>query len=175
MIKIFDGKMHFTRNNMFVYQNHYSIIKISTSGHTTDLFTLLESQYENSIIGNRNVFEVLLNKIKDFRRVIIGEINDNDFSVKLESYRYGDYFVNIFLSLSPKILDKSLFSHTRRNELDIELDIHSAIRETQEELLSKWEPIREKIYSKEYIEDIDELIEVLEYAVLNRGFEKDDT
>lgn len=175
MTKFFNGKMHFTKNNMFVYQNHYSIIKISTSGYTTDLFTLLESQYENSIIGNRNVFEVLLNKIKDFRRVIIGQINDNDFSVKLESYRYGDYFVNIFLSLSPMILDKNLYSHTRRNELDIEMDIHSAIRHTQEELLSKWEPIREKICTKEYIEDIDELIEVLEYAVLNGGFEKDDT
>ena len=65
--------------------------------------------------------------------------------------------------------------HTNKDVIMINYQA-DAINDTKDELMRKWEVIREKILTQDYINDLDELIDALVYATLNGDFEcKKDT
>lgn len=163
-----EGPRYFTKNNFFVYQNYYHMIKISNSGYTSDLIDFVEN---GNPFHNLSPFAVALQRVKDFRRVLVDGPADKDFTVHLEEYRYNDNFVQIYMALRPKVLDKTIYSLSLKNELDYDMILYDAINDTKDELMRKWEVIREKILTQDYINDLDELIDALAYATLNGDFE----
>ena len=168
-----EGPRYFTKNNFFVYQNYYHMVKVANSGYTSDLIDFVEN---GNPYKNLSAFAVALKKVKDFRRVVVEGPADKDFTVHLSEYRYNEPFVQIYMALRPEVLDRTIYSVTLKNELDYDMMLYDAINDTKNELMRKWEVIREKIVTPEYINDLDELIDALAYATLNGEFEcKKDT
>lgn len=172
-MKYYEGPRYFTKNNFFVYQNYYHMVKVSNSGYTTDLIDFVEN---GNLFKNLSSFTVALERVKEFRRVVVEGPADKDFTVHLSEYRYNDPFVQIYMALRPEVLDRTIYSVNLKNELDYDMMLYDAIDNTKDELMRKWEVIREKIITPDYIDDLDELIYALEYATLNGDFEcKKDT
>lgn len=163
-----EGTKYFTKNQMFVYQNYYQMVKVANSGYTYEFIDFLEC---GNTFHNLSAFDVALKRVKEFRRVLVEGYTDDDFTVMLNNYRYGDRNISIYMTLRPNILDQNLCSITLTNELDHDYMVGEAISHTNYELIQQWESLREKIITQEYIDDLDELIEALTYATLNGDFE----
>ena len=153
-----------------MYNSKTGVIVLGSNRNKNTIYVVREMKTEIKIDCSSRI-------IKDkIRRVVVEGPADKDFTVHLSEYRYNEPFVQIYMALRPEVLDRTIYSVTLKNELDYDMMLYDAINDTKNELMRKWEVIRENIVTPEYINDLDELIDALAYATLNGEFEcKKDT